>query len=134
MGGGYETMSGTSMATPIVTGIAALIACKYKTLNGTRIPEMSLYDMLKQNTIDLEEAGIDNKTGAGFCTLNQGIATLNVTIDSQTIYVDGKPVIMHTKAILDANNRILAPIRPIGEGLGCFVTYDASTKTATIMG
>jgi len=134
LGGGYMTNSGTSMATPIVTGIAALIACKYKVMNGERIAEKSLYDMLKQNTIDLGIKGMDSKTGAGFCTLNQGITEVKLTIGDNHIIIDGKSILMDTKAILDANNRILAPIRPIGEGLGCFVSYDSPTKTATLIG
>ena len=39
MGGGYESWSGTSMATPIVSGLAALIIERYPTITGTDLQD-----------------------------------------------------------------------------------------------
>lgn len=68
--GGYIALSGTSMATPIVSGMAALIVSKYKAMFNDYMNQRTLYDMLKHNTIDLEAAGVDKETGAGFCTFS----------------------------------------------------------------
>jgi major intracellular serine protease len=67
---GYAKMSGTSMATPLVTGAAALIMCRYKAIYGKRMSEPELYHELKyENTIDVDIPGIDKRTGAGFVNL-----------------------------------------------------------------
>ena len=66
--GDYILMSGTSMATPVISGIAALIADKFYTLFKEDIPEQVLYWMLKMNTKGFG-AKVNSKTGAGFCSL-----------------------------------------------------------------
>lgn len=67
--GGYAVMSGTSMSTPIVSGIAALIASKYKATFDEYITEDYLWKTLKLNTKDLGISGADREYGTGFSTL-----------------------------------------------------------------
>ena len=88
--GGYCLQTGTSFASPLVAGIASLIACKYKKLFNKRIPEPELYTMLKLNTIDLNQIGIDDKTGAGLCTLGMGTWTKMMPSD-KNYTINGKP-------------------------------------------
>jgi len=133
-GGGYCTMSGTSMATPIVTGIAALIASEYKIKFGKRIPEMVLYEMLKMATIDLEEAGVDSKTGAGLCTLNKNYTEVKMYIGNKNYYIDGQLQKMDTVPIIDGNNRTLVPPRFEAEARGIEVEWNFKEKSVTTRG
>lgn len=59
-GSSYYVMSGTSMATPYVTGVAALI----KTLNPT-FTQAQVQSRLKSTAVDLGPAGEDDTFGAG---------------------------------------------------------------------
>ena len=58
--GGYDTLSGTSMATPHVSGLVAL----YLAMGGTRDPT-AVRDYLKSNALDLGPAGWDPEFGYG---------------------------------------------------------------------
>lgn len=59
-GGGTTRMSGTSMATPHVAGVAALVWSNYKSCSATEI-----VDALKKSTLDLGGAGYDVDYGWG---------------------------------------------------------------------
>ena len=59
-GGGYADKSGTSMATPHVVGVSALILSAYPSLTFAQ-----LYQKLRDGALDLESAGFDNNTGYG---------------------------------------------------------------------
>ena len=59
-GGGYGSKSGTSMATPHVVGVSALILSAYPSLTFAQ-----LYQKLRDGALDLESAGFDNNTGYG---------------------------------------------------------------------
>lgn len=88
--GGYISMSGTSMSTPIVSGIAALLACEYMVRNkGERISASKLYDAVKAHTRDIGITGTDSTFGAGFCTLQGLNLTLKVEHGSKIAYING---------------------------------------------
>ncbi len=113
---GYTMLSGTSMATPIVTGIAALLISKYKALYGKKIPEPLLYEMLKMSCIDVEIPGIDPKTGNGFCTLRDTHiiemqdGDYDVKVDGKIHFSDVAPQIL--------NGRFMMPMRFAAESCG----------------
>lgn len=64
-GGGYQTMQGTSMATPHVTGLIAALMTNggYKS-NVNKLKK----DLVSKYSIDIAAEGKDNSTGVGFVT------------------------------------------------------------------
>jgi serine protease AprX len=69
-GGKYAKMSGTSMATPHVTGSIALLVQAHPQLNVKQIREV-----LMKTSDDLGDAGLDNTFGAGRLNIAHGVAT-----------------------------------------------------------
>ncbi|RJS70385.1 MAG: hypothetical protein CW694_07785, partial [Candidatus Syntrophoarchaeum sp. WYZ-LMO15] len=59
-GGGYASMSGTSMATPHVSGVVALMLQANSSLSPAEVKQI-----LKKSSFDLGKAGEDNTYGAG---------------------------------------------------------------------
>ena len=59
-GGGYEYRSGTSMATPLVSGVIALMACQPQFTSPAE-----LRSALEDTALDLGSPGPDNEYGAG---------------------------------------------------------------------
>ena len=60
-GNGYEALAGTSMATPHVSAVAALIVAKY----GTSVSPAFIYAKLKATADDLGAPGVDPLYGYG---------------------------------------------------------------------
>ncbi|MCB0878897.1 MAG: S8 family serine peptidase [Thermoleophilia bacterium] len=56
----YVKMSGTSMATPAVSGMVALLLSKYPNLTGEQVREV-----LTKSAVDIDEKGYDLNTGWG---------------------------------------------------------------------
>jgi subtilisin family serine protease len=59
-GGGYLTMSGTSMSSPMVAGLAALVWSRTPTLTAAQVRQQIL-----ESSVDLGLAGRDDEFGAG---------------------------------------------------------------------
>jgi hypothetical protein len=56
------------MASPHVSGFAALLYDKFRMRTQQVVPPGMLFAMVKSMTVDINELGIDDATGAGFIT------------------------------------------------------------------
>lgn len=83
---GYACYSGTSMATPHVSGAVALLLQKDNTLNPVQVK-----DILKSTALDLGDAGEDTKYGAGL--INMKNAYFYSTNQSLLPHIDNVNVI-----------------------------------------
>lgn len=57
--------------------------------------------------------------------------TIKLTIGSKTANVDGNPVDMPAAPYI-RRDRLLVPVRAVSDALGCTVTWDATSGTATL--
>lgn len=109
--GGYIKYSGTSMATPMVSGMVALLVQKYKEQHNSERPSGSLMNkMLKLFAVDLGVKGLDSKTGAGYITFKPSASVIKMTIGEKLYTVNGEELEMDVAPQL-TNNRTMLPIR-----------------------
>ncbi len=77
----YDTYSGTSMATPGVSGTVALLVQRYKQLNAGALPPSTLIKNVILNTAnDLGNAGPDYKFGYGRINALQAVKILEPSV------------------------------------------------------
>lgn len=129
--GGYAVLSGTSMSTPVVSGIAALIADKFYKLFGFQIPETVLYWMLKLNTRDVGRPGLDPKTGAGFCSLQPMHVDLYTHVGDEYMILNGTKVPLRAGIAVVPPGVTSLPARELfADCLGGLVEWNPETRYA----
>ncbi|MFZ5944627.1 MAG: S8 family peptidase [Bacillota bacterium] len=120
--GGYAVMSGTSMSSPLVSGMSALIASKYKLTFNENITEDYLWKSIKLNTKDLGIKGADREYGTGFCTLQPLELKMEIRNKSQYMKINGQVYKME-KVIDVAESSFWLPGSLLGEISGAYVQY-----------
>lgn len=125
--GGYVSLSGTSMSTPIVSGIACLLACRHKIKFRERITERKLYEQLKMNTKDLGIKGVDRIYGVGFCTLQPLNMTIETEVDSNIVKFNGEPITVDVPSRIE-NGRFLFEMRSFAERTGAFIDWEPENE------
>jgi hypothetical protein len=143
--GGYIFMSGTSMAAPIVAGIAALAIGKAKAqanpydeqFTGATL-ESAYYKALKLLALDLGVAGTDKVYGAGFCTFNQRPPIeVAFQLNSQMALVNGVPMTMPAPASavqMPTEKVTVIPERFFADRFMLGTRYDNTTKQIYVTG
>jgi subtilisin family serine protease len=105
-GGLYQTMSGTSMATPFVAGAAALLLEANPTLSVEQ-----LRNALTSTARDLGDPGVDDRYGSGLLNVAAALAaTTDRSVVQGITQGDGTPVPAAIQA-RDASGRIVGSAR-----------------------
>jgi serine protease len=77
--GGYESSSGTSMATPHVAGVAALLRAAHPTSTVTQLRQA-----IESSLTDVHTPGFDTATGNGLVDAEGALEALDTTINGPT--------------------------------------------------
>jgi major intracellular serine protease len=125
--GEYAQLSGTSMSTPIISGIAALLVCANQERYKTEITERKLYEALKINTKDLGIKGIDKYFGAGFCTLQPLNMSIETEFGSRIVKFNGEPIEVDVPTQI-INGRTLFEMRSFAEKTGAKISWEAENE------
>ncbi len=78
----YTRMDGTSMATPAATGSIALLAQRYRELNGGNIRLDTMKAILFNTALDIENPGPDYKSGFGALDALSAVKTIDTMVSS----------------------------------------------------
>jgi len=84
----YGIQSGTSMSTPSIAGVAAIIKEYYKEVHGVNLNQASMKNILEQSCDDIDSPGRDERTGYGVPNLKNVILKSKGVIDEPIVEPD----------------------------------------------
>ncbi|OWY08778.1 hypothetical protein B6V74_13240 [Thioclava sp. F42-5] len=105
LGGDYAYMSGTSMATPYVTGAVAVLKSEFPELTGQQIVQI-----LETSATDLGAVGIDPVYGWGELNLRQAQAPAGTLKVETTSSLDG-PSVPAARSAISASRSVAGALR-----------------------
>jgi subtilisin family serine protease len=133
--GTYRTMSGTSMATPHVAGLAGLI----RSLHPTYTPA-DVEAVMKQTALDLGAAGRDDYFGHGRIRTREALA-LDITLPTATVAAPTAltnvpesitPTVAFSEPVVGVDATTVMLLDGAGTAVPATVTYDTLTDRATV--
>jgi hypothetical protein len=129
------TASGTSFSAPFVTGMLALYYQWFNEYHGRNPRFEETYSFVKANSMDLEAAGFDDKTGFGLFILPEvekmPKGKIELFVDQTKGFINGEPVELYIAPEIK-KGRTLVGLRDVAELLGCQVDWDEKTRKITI--
>jgi len=138
-GGTYKLMSGTSMATPHVVGLAALIRSYHPTYTVDEVETA-----MELNAVDLGTAGRDDYFGFGRIQADQAVAwiapDLTPPVASLATPLSGatnvsewiQPALRFSEDVTGADGATITLATLAGSAVDATVTYDAALHRVTI--
>jgi hypothetical protein len=129
------TATGTSFSAPFVTGMLALYYQWFIEYHGRNPRFEETYSFVKANSMDLEVAGFDDKTGFGLFVLPEvekmPKGKIELFVDQTKGFINGEPVELYIAPEIK-KGRALVGLRDVSELLGCQVEWDEKTRKITI--
>jgi hypothetical protein len=116
----------------MVGSLAALLIGKHKEMFGKKPTGSELHRMLKLFSVHLGVKGIDNKTGAGFISLNPAAKIVKMNIGSKDYTVNGVPLKMDVAPALVPGGRAVVPVSFSNNG--DLIIYNSNAKEIIIVG
>ncbi len=125
--------SGTSFATPVITGCIALYIAMFRQDNGRKPTLAEVRHYLHSNSLDLGPPGPDGIYGYGFFRFPgpPQEEEIILTIDDPVALVNGQEHILDAAPFI-VSGRTFVPLRFVGENLGAEVEWDEIKRQVRI--
>jgi subtilisin family serine protease len=137
--GGYYSMSGTSMATPHVVGLVALVRAYHPEFTVDEVEQA-----IELTALDLGAAGRDNYFGYGRIQVDEAlawvppdviapVASLTAPLRGATnVAESARPTVGFTEDVVGADGATISLATGAGIPVDATVTYDAEVHRATV--
>jgi type VII secretion-associated serine protease mycosin len=120
-GQSYAALSGTSMATPHVSALAALIRSRYPALSNREV-----MDVIRRSAVDLGAKGVDRKYGHGLIHVQRALKAAEATASKRNTRPLSEPA---AQPIVEPNPLKIWFLKWLDQLVGAIATYDKSPRT-----